>query len=189
MEKAIGQLSELGGKVIEFEVPNLEYGLAAIFAILLASSTAWHDPALAAGMTTNYQSDVRTLVEIGRFVTAPDYLKAEPLRRLVTEDFARAFSEIDVVVGPTAPMTAWRVGERSVRIGDVDESVLAASWRLAYPWNLVGVPALSIPCGVDSRGLPVGLQIAAPPFKEVDLFRLAYAYEARQDWKGARATL
>ena len=160
-----------------------------MFAILLASSTAWHDPSLAAGMTTNYQSDVRTLVEIGRFVTAPDYLKAEQLRRLLTEDFARAFSEIDVVVGPTAPMTAWRVGERSVRIGDADESVLAASWRLAYPWNLVGVPALSMPCGVDSRGLPVGLQIAAPPFKEVDLFRLAYAYEARQDWKGARATL
>ena len=189
VEKAISQLSELGGKVIEFEVPNLEYGLAAMFAILLASSTAWHDPSLAAGMTTNYQSDVRTLVEIGRFVTAPDYLKAEQLRRLLTEDFARAFSEIDVVVGPTAPMTAWRVGERSVRIGDADESVLAASWRLAYPWNLVGVPALSMPCGVDSRGLPVGLQIAAPPFKEVDLFRLAYAYEARQDWKGARATL
>ena len=189
VEKAISQLSELGGKVIEFEVPNLEYGLAAIFAILLASSTAWHDPSLAAGMTTNYQSDVRTLVEIGRFVTAPDYLKAEQLRRLLTEDFARAFSEIDVVVGPTAPMTAWRVGERSVRIGDADESVLAASWRLAYPWNLVGVPALSMPCGVDSRGLPIGLQIAAAPFKEVDLFRLAYAYEARQDWKGARATL
>jgi aspartyl-tRNA(Asn)/glutamyl-tRNA(Gln) amidotransferase subunit A len=188
VEKAISQLSKLGGKVVEFEIPNLKYGLAAIFAIELASSTAWHDPSLAAGMTADYQSDVRTLVEIGRFVTAPDYLKAEQLRRVLMEDFAQAFSEIDVVVGPTSPLTAWRIGERSVRIGDADESVLAASWRLTYPWNLIGVPALSIPCGIDSRGLPIGLQFAAPPFKEVDLFRLAYAYEATQDWKGVRAT-
>jgi len=187
VEKAISQLSKLGGKVVEFEIPNLKYGLAAIYAIELASSTAWHDPSLAAGMTADYQSDVRTLVEIGRFVTAPDYLKAEQLRRVLMEDFARAFSDIDVVVGPTLPLTAWRIGERSVRIGDADESVLAASWRLTYPWNLIGVPALSIPCGTDSRGLPIGLQFAAPPFKEIDLFRLAYAYEATQDWKGVRA--
>ena len=189
VETAINQLSKLGCKVVEFEVPNLEYGLAAIFAIELASSTAWHDHSLATGITADYQSDVRTLVEIGRFVTAPDYLKAEQLRRVLMEDFAQAFSKIDVVVGPTLPLTAWQVGDRSVRIGDADESVLAASWRLTYPWNLIGVPALSIPCGFDSRGLPIGLQFAAPPFREVDLFRLAHAYEAKQDWKGARASL
>jgi aspartyl-tRNA(Asn)/glutamyl-tRNA(Gln) amidotransferase subunit A len=189
VEKAISELSKLGCKIVEFKVPNLEYGLAAIFAIELASSTAWHDSSLAAGLTADYQSDVRTLVEIGRFVTAPDYLKAEQLRRVLMEDFARAFSEIDVVVGPTLPLTAWRVGDRSVRIGDSDESVLAASWRLTYPWNLIGVPALSIPCGLDTHGLPIGLQFAAPPFRELDLFRIAHAYEAKQDWKGARATL
>jgi len=189
IETAISQLSALGAKVVEFEVPNLQYGLGAIFAIELASSTAWHDRSIAAGATATYRTDVRTLVEMGRFVTAPDYLKAEQLRRLLMEDFARAFTEVDVIVGPTTPLAAWRIGERTVRIGNADESVLAASWRLTYPWNLIGVPAISLPCGLDARGLPIGLQIAAPPFKEADLFRLAHAYEARQEWKGARARL
>jgi aspartyl-tRNA(Asn)/glutamyl-tRNA(Gln) amidotransferase subunit A len=189
VETAISQLAALGAEVVEFEVPNLQYGLGAIFAIELASSTAWHDRSIAAGATAAYRPDVRTLVEMGRFVTAPDYLKAEQLRRLLMEDFARAFAEVDVIVGPTTPLAAWRVGERTVRVGDADESVLAASWRLTYPWNLIGVPAISLPCGFDARGLPIGLQIAAPPFKEADLFRLAHAYEARQEWKGARARL
>ena len=189
IENAIDQFSNLGCKVTEFEIPNLQYGLAAIFAIELASSTAWHDPALLAGMTADYQSDVQTLVEIGRFVTGPDYLKAEQLRRVLMEDFSRIFCEIDAIIGPTSPLTAWNIGEQKVRIGDSDESVLAASWRLTYPWNLIGVPAISVPCGFDSRGLPIGLQMAAPPFKEDDLFRLAYAYEEKQEWKGNRAVI
>ena len=187
--EAISQLSELGAKVVEFEVPNLQYGLGAIFAIELASSTAWHDRSIAAGASANYHPDVSRLVEMGRFVTGPDYLKAEQLRRVQMEDFARAFDNVDVIVGPTTPLAAWRIGERTVRIGEADESVLAASWRLTYPWNLVGLPAISLPCGFDSRGLPIGLQLAAPAFKEADLFRLAHAYEARQEWKGARAPL
>ena len=186
---AIAELSRLGAKTIEFDVPNLQYGLASIFAIELASSTAWHDQAVADGETVNYADDVRSLVEMGRFVTAPDYLKAEQLRRALIDDFARVFSDVDVIVGPTTPLTAWEVGQRSVRIGDADESVLAASWRLTYPWNLVGIPALSLCCGFDKRGLPIGLQIAAPAFREADLFRLAHAYESRQDWKGARAKI
>lgn len=187
LEEAISQLSMLGAEIVEFEVPNLRYGLGAIFAIELASSTAWHDRSIVAGATEAYRPDVRTLIEMGRFVTAPDYLKAEQLRRVLMADFARAFAEVDVIVGPTTPLAAWRIGERTVRIGASDESVLAASWRLTYPWNLVGLPAISLPCGFDARGLPIGLQIAAPAFREVDLFRLAHAYEARQEWKGARA--
>ena len=76
-----------------------------------------------------------------------------------------------------------------VQIGESRESALAASWRLTYPWNLTGFPALSIPCGYDKKGLPVGLQLAAAPFKEADLFRLAYAYEGKAGWKALRATL
>ncbi len=186
---AIAELAKLGAKTVEFEVPNLQYGLASIFAIELASSTAWHDQAVADGTTAGYAADVRTLVEVGRFVTAPDYLKAEQLRRALIDDVARCFAEVDVIVGPTTPLTAWKIGQRTVRIGEIDESVLAASWRLTYPWNLVGIPAISLCCGFDGRGLPVGLQIAAPAFREADLFRLAHAYEASQDWKGIRAGL
>ncbi len=189
VEAAIDDISKLGCEIIEFEVPNLEFGLGAIFAIELASSSAWHDHRIKKGLTSGYQKDVQTLVEIGQFITAIDYLKAEQFRRVLINDFTKIFNDINIIVSPTLPLTAWRVGENMVQIGESRESALAASWRLTYPWNLTGFPALSVPCGYDKKGLPVGLQLAAAPFKEADLFRLAYAYEEKAGWKALRATL
>lgn len=114
---------------------------------------------------------------MGRLVSGADYLQAERFRRRLGERFARVFEQVDVVIGPTMPLTAWRVGERSVQIGGREESVLTVSWRLTYPWNLIGVPAASVPCGVDSAGLPIGAQIAAAPFAEASVLRAAAALE------------
>jgi aspartyl-tRNA(Asn)/glutamyl-tRNA(Gln) amidotransferase subunit A len=183
VEQAIRDLAEAGATVRELRLPNLQYGLGAIFAIELASSTAYHDEALRARRTEHYQPDVRTLVEIGRFVTAPDYLKAEQLRRVLMADFRRAFQEVDLLIAPTTPLTAWKVGEWTVAIGGEDESVLAASWRLTYPFNLAGLPAISLPCGFDRQGLPIGLQIAGKPFDELTVLRAAHAYERAHEWK------
>jgi aspartyl-tRNA(Asn)/glutamyl-tRNA(Gln) amidotransferase subunit A len=189
VEQAIGDLAAAGGVIREFTIPNLQYGLGAIFAIELASSTAYHDESIRAGRTPHFTPDVRTLVEIGRFVTGPDYLKAEQFRRVLMEDFRRAFAEVDVIVGPTLPLTAWKSGEWTVAIGGEDESVLAASWRLTYPYNLTGLPAISLPCGFDRRGLPIGLQIAGKPFDEATVLRVADAYERRHDWVSRRPAL
>jgi aspartyl-tRNA(Asn)/glutamyl-tRNA(Gln) amidotransferase subunit A len=120
---------------------------------------------------------------MGRLVTGPDYLKAEQLRRVLMRDVARLFEDVDVIVGPTCPLTAWRIGEWSVEVGGEPESVLAASWRLTYPWNLVGIPAISVPCGFDHDGLPIGLQIAAKAFDEATAIRAAHAYEQAHTWK------
>jgi len=182
VEAAIHDLAGQGATVIDFTIPNLAYGLAAIFAIELASSTAYHDVSLRAGRVRHYTPDVRTLVEIGRFVTGPDYLKAEQVRAVLMEDFRRALDRVDVIVGPTTPITAWKVGEWTVRIGDRDESVLAASWRFTFPYNLTGLPAISIPCGFDRHGLPIGLQIAGRPFDEATVLRVAHAYERTHVW-------
>jgi aspartyl-tRNA(Asn)/glutamyl-tRNA(Gln) amidotransferase subunit A len=92
---------------------------------------------------TGFTDDVRTLVEMGRLVTGPDYLKTEHLHRVLIDDLARVFADVDVIIGPTCPLTAWSIGEWTVRVGAQDESVLAASWRLTYPWNLAGLPAIS----------------------------------------------
>lgn len=189
VEQAIRDLAAEGATVREFRIPNLEYGLGAIFAIELASSTAYHDVSLRAGKTQNFQPDVRTLVEIGRFVTGPDYLKAEQFRRVLMEDFRRPFEDVDVIIGPTTPLTAWRHDATSVEIARRQESVLAASWRLTYPFNLTGLPAISIPCGFDRHGLPVGLQIAARPFDDVTALRTAHAYERMHEWKTRRPQL
>ena len=183
IEAAIRFFRDAGARFVEFELPILAFGLGAIFAIELSSSTAYHSRNLASGAAAGFTDDVRTLVEMGRLVTGPDYLKAEQLRRVLIDDLARVFADVDVIIGPTCPLTAWPIGEWTVRVGAQDESVLAASWRLTYPWNLAGLPAISLPCGFDRAGLPVGLQLASRPFDEMTLIRAADAYERGHDWK------
>jgi aspartyl-tRNA(Asn)/glutamyl-tRNA(Gln) amidotransferase subunit A len=189
VEQAIADLAAAGARTVDFEIPLLEYGLGAIFAIELASSTAYHDVSLKAGRTPHYQPDVRTLVEIGRLVSAPDYLKAEQYRTLLMDEFRRVFERVDVVVGPTTPITAWKIGEWTVNVGGQPESVLAASWRFTYPYNLTGLPAISVPCGFDREGLPIGLQIAGRPFDEPTVLQVAHAYEQAHDWKDRHPAL
>lgn len=182
-EAAIDDLAKAGAKVVEFRIPLLEFGLGAIFAIELSSSTAYHDASLRAGRVADFTPDVRTLVEMGRLVTGPDYLKAEQYRMALMDEFRKVFAKVDVVAGPTTPITAWKRGEWTVQVAGQPESVLAASWRFTYPYNLTGLPAISVPSGFDRDGLPIGLQIAARPFDESTVLRVAHAYERRHDWK------
>ena len=93
------------------------------------------------------------------------------------EEFRQPLEEVDVIFTPTEPITAWKRGATHVRAGDRDESVLAASWRLTYPFNLTGLPAISVPCGFDDEGMPIGLQVAARPFDEVTMLRCAATVE------------
>jgi aspartyl-tRNA(Asn)/glutamyl-tRNA(Gln) amidotransferase subunit A len=183
VEEAIRFYRDAGAQIVEFELPILAYGLGAIFAIELSSSTAYHSRNLASGAVGGFTEDVRTLVEMGRLVTGPDYLKAEQLRRVLIEDLAKVFTDIDIILGPTCPLTAWPIGEWTVSVGSQDESVLAASWRLTYPWNLAGLPAISLPCGFDTNGLPIGLQLAGRAFDEMTVIRAAGFYERAHDWK------
>jgi aspartyl-tRNA(Asn)/glutamyl-tRNA(Gln) amidotransferase subunit A len=182
IERAIEDFSRAGAKIIEFKIPRLEFGLGAIFAIELASSTAYHDQSLRQGKVGHFTPDVRTLVELGRLVSAPDYLKAEQLRSLLMQDFAQALTKCDAIIGPTTPITAWKAGTWRVPVGDRDTSVLSASWRYTFPYNLTGLPAISIPCGLDRLGLPIGMQIAGRPFDEATVLRVAAAYERTHDW-------
>jgi aspartyl-tRNA(Asn)/glutamyl-tRNA(Gln) amidotransferase subunit A len=183
VEAALAFYAAEGAAISDAALPILEYGLAAIFAIELSSSTAYHAANLASGAVAAFTPDVRLLVEMGRLVTGPDYLKAEQLRRVLMRDVSRLFEDVDVIVGPTCPLTAWRIGEWSVEVGREPESVLAASWRLTYPWNLAGIPSISVPCGFDREGLPIGLQIAGKPFDEATVIRAAHAYEQAHPWK------
>jgi aspartyl-tRNA(Asn)/glutamyl-tRNA(Gln) amidotransferase subunit A len=158
-------------------MPVLAYGLAAIYAVELPSSGAFHDRWIAEGRSAGYESDVRALVEMGRLVSAVDYLKGEQVRTLMAEEFKRLFDQVDVIVTPTEPLTAWKHGRDTLSIDGREESVLAASWRLTYPFNLTGLPAVSVPCGFDDDGMPIGLQIAGRPFDEPAVLRCAAAVE------------
>jgi aspartyl-tRNA(Asn)/glutamyl-tRNA(Gln) amidotransferase subunit A len=183
VEQAIAWFGAEGAVVSDVTLPNLEYGLGAIFAIELASSAAYHDLGLRNGQVQHFAPDVRMLVEMGRLVTGADLLKAEQFRHVLMADFARLFRTTDVILGPTEPVTAPRIGDTRVTVAGGDESALAATWRLTYPYNLAGLPAITVPCGLDRDALPIGLQIASRPFDEVTLLRAASAYEAAHDWK------
>lgn len=182
VETAIRFFAEQGCAVRDVRVPSLRFGLGAIYAIELASSTAYHDRSLAAGHVAGFAADVRDLVEMGRFVTGPDYLRAEQARAIIMDEMASVLAEADVIVAPASPLTAWRTDEATVSIAGHPESVLAASWRLTYPFNLTGLPAIALPCGFDRRGLPISLQIAARPFGEPVMLHAAHQYERAHDW-------
>jgi aspartyl-tRNA(Asn)/glutamyl-tRNA(Gln) amidotransferase subunit A len=109
------------------------------------------------------------------------YGKAQKVRTLIRRDFEQAFERCDLLVAPTAPTTAFRLGEK---LGD--PLTMYLSDVLTISVNLAGLPGISIPCGVDADGLPIGLQLIGRPFGEEALLRVAYAYEQSTDWHGRR---
>ena len=109
------------------------------------------------------------------------YLKALKVRRLIKNDFDDAFKSCDVVMGPTAPSAAFKMGEKS-------DNPLAMYLSDIYTisCNLAGIAGLSIPCGFTKGGLPIGLQLLSPPFDEEKMLRIARMYEAATDWHTKR---
>lgn len=188
-QEALDWFRSQGVAVHEFEVPTLTYGLGAIFAIELASSSAYHDKSVHAGHTVGFDPDVRDLVDMGRLVTGVDYLHAEQVRTLMAREMAALLDKVDVIVTPSSPITAWQKGCWEVEVEGSPESVLAASWRFTYPFNLTGLPAISLPCGFDGKGLPIGLQIAGRPWDEWSVLAFANAYEQAHDWHTRKPTV
>jgi aspartyl-tRNA(Asn)/glutamyl-tRNA(Gln) amidotransferase subunit A len=105
------------------------------------------------------------------------YLKAMQARTLIRRDFQQAFEKCDALVMPTSPGTAFPLGART---GDPLQMYLSDILTISV--NLAGLPGMSVPCGFDRDGLPVGLQLVAPPLEEARLLRIAAAYEDATDW-------
>jgi aspartyl-tRNA(Asn)/glutamyl-tRNA(Gln) amidotransferase subunit A len=105
------------------------------------------------------------------------YLKALKVRRKIREDFDAVFKEYDCLLTPTSPTPAFKIGEKIE-----DPLSMYMSDVFTIPVNLAGIPAISIPCGLSSKGLPIGLQFLAKPFDEETLFKVAYTYEQHTEW-------
>jgi aspartyl-tRNA(Asn)/glutamyl-tRNA(Gln) amidotransferase subunit A len=177
VENVVGDLKAAGHEILDVEVPDLAHGLGAIFAIELSSSTAYLQPLLGRKESHLLEPDVRLLVEMGRLVSGADYLQAERFRRRLGGAFMSVFERADVILTPTMPLTAWKHADTRVRIGTRDESIVAVSWRLTYPWNLLGMPAMSVPIGFGAGKLPIGLQIGGPAFGEDAVLRAGLIIE------------
>ena len=111
------------------------------------------------------------------------YLKAQKVRTLIKGDFDRAFEQYDVLAAPTSPTVAFRLGEKLA-----DPLAMYLSDVCTIPVNLAGLPGISVPCGF-SEGLPVGLQLIAPPLEEGRLLRVAHRYQEATDWHRRRPPL
>jgi len=200
VREAVDRLKEIGAQVTSVSLPHTEYAVPAYYLIATAeasSNLARYD-GIRFGLreagdqnllemyrrtrATGFGAEVKRRIMLGTYALSAGYydayyLKAQRVRTLVRRDFESAFGECDAIVTPTVPSTAFRLGEM---IDDPLQMYLTDIFTTAI--NLAGLPALSLPCGVDTRGLPVGLQVVGRPFEEERVLQLAHAYESDGDW-------
>jgi aspartyl-tRNA(Asn)/glutamyl-tRNA(Gln) amidotransferase subunit A len=173
--RAARTAQSLGAEVVSVRVPDMDFINATARAILLAEAAAAYEPWR--DRRAEFGPDVRALLDQGRLLPAVTYVNAQRARRRHRREFARLWEQIDFLFTPTTPITAPRIGETTVEILGEREDVRMASTRLVRAINLLGVPALSMPCGADNLGLPIGLQIVGPAGEDAALLRFAAAVE------------
>jgi len=181
VEAAIGELRRLHANVQEVEIPRLENCSAMEAHITLAEATSYHEKHLEAG-ADRYGPTVRVNLEAGRYLLATDYVKSQRARTLLSRLFADVFRKVDVLITPTLPAFPPVIGDVWVQSGGMREHVVDAFLRFCIPFNLAGLPAISIPGGIQD-GLPVGIQLAAGAFQESTLLRVAHALESAIGFK------
>lgn len=185
IDTSIQQLCGLGAVAEEVSLPLMRYVPGGSYAIMVAESYAVHEHYLQT-RAQDYGADVRSRLMLGAYVSAPQYLKAQRFRELLRQETMQALQRVDVLVTPTAVITAKRIDEPVVRIGGKEIVVASHLSRLTRPFNLTGLPAISLPCGFTGEGLPIGLQIIGRPFDEATVLRVAHAYECSTPWHKRR---
>lgn len=204
---AIAQLVGLGAEIGEVSLPHSEYGLATYYIIAPAEVSsnlsrfngvkyglaATDEPDMVQAMELTRQrgfgNEAKRRIMLGTYALSSGYYdayyrKAQQVRTLIKQDFDRAFERFDVLVAPTSPTTAFRLGEKTD-----DPMAMYLSDVCTLPVNVAGLPGISIPCGFDAKGLPVGLQLIGKPFDEATLLRAAFSYEQSTDFHRRRPAL
>jgi aspartyl-tRNA(Asn)/glutamyl-tRNA(Gln) amidotransferase subunit A len=165
----------LGAVVKPVRVPDVAALNAVGRIILLAEAAAVAEPHLED--REKFGPDVLALLDQGRLLPATDYINAQRLRSKLSREFDQLWTEVDCLVTPTTPNTAPGIGDATVRLGGRDEDVRLATTRLVRGINVLGLPALSIPCGLAPGGLPVGIQIIGPAWEEALILCVGAALE------------
>ena len=185
VREAIGLLEDLGATVLEVDFPMFEYAQAVSGTVLMSEASAYHRDLLKRDADKIYPP-VRLRLEAGLFVSAADYLKAQQGRSEFNRAVRRLFETVDLLAGPTEPVTAPRILAQEVQAGEMSIGTTAALTQYTRPYNITGSPAISVPCGFSQDGLPIGLQLAGRAFDETTVLRAAHAYEQATDWHRRR---
>ncbi|MBV9324934.1 MAG: amidase [Chloroflexi bacterium] len=178
---AIETLVELGGVPVEVAFESLNDAQSVGMTILRAEMATFHREWYAR-QPEDYGSNATERFAFARGLGAMDYVQAQREREPIRAEMWSVFDQVDVLVTPTMPTTMARIGSTVVEFDGktFDSSDLAT--RCTYPFNLCGFPAMSIPCGFDRQELPIGLQLAAAPWREAVLLRVAHQYQQATDW-------
>jgi aspartyl-tRNA(Asn)/glutamyl-tRNA(Gln) amidotransferase subunit A len=171
----------LGAGMCEVDLQGMEETPALAATITGAEALAYHTQWLAR-RPQDYGEDVRSRLEQSYGLTATAYIQALQDSRRYSDRLDRAFESVALLLVPTIPITVPVIEQKKVAIGKSREDVRTALLRLTRPGNLSGLPAISMPCGFSSEGLPIGLQLIGRRFGDIDLLRAAYAYERATPW-------
>ncbi len=207
VREALKILKDLGADLREISLPHTDYAVAVYY--LIAPAEASSNLARYDGVRYGYRTEsprdtaslyqgtrqegfgeeVKRRIMLGAYALSSGYydayyLKAQKVRTLIREDFLRAFEKVDVIATPTAPTPAFKIGERRA-----DPLTMYLSDIFTIPCNLAGIPGISIPCGLTSGGLPVGIQFMAKAFDEETLLRVSDAFQRSTDFHRQRPPL
>ena len=200
VREAIAHLESMGAEIQEISCPRFRYGLPTYY--IIATSEASANLARYDGVKyglrgesaenllnmycqtreQGFGAEVKRRIMIGTYVLSAGYydayyLKAQKVRTLIKQDFDRAFEHVDILISPTAPTTAFKSGSKAE-----DPLSMYLLDLMTIPANLAGLPGLSLPCGFDAQGLPIGLQMVGNVLREDTLLQVAYAYEQSSEW-------
>jgi len=183
--EAIEKLGELGAIVSEVSWPIYHYTMAIASIIQMAEATAYHSKLIRENASKIYPP-VRLRLEAGIFISATDYIQAQRARILFYRQSLDLLKEVDLLAGPTVPVTAFPIGTFEVKVGDQKVNVVSLLTQYTRLFNLNGFPAITVPCGFSDDGLPIGLQLVGRPFDEENVLRAAHAYEQATEWHQRR---
>ena len=199
VEAAIEVIKGLGAKVVEVSLPHTDYAVAVYYVICTAEASAnlarfdgvrygYRSPDIkdmremyVNSKTQGFGPEVQRRIMLGTYVLSSGYydayyLKAQKVRTLIRQDFQKAFEQCDVILTPTSPTPAFKLGEKTA---DPLEMYLSDIYTISV--NLASIPGMSMPCGFTESGLPVGLQILGKPFDEETVLHVGHAYEQHRD--------
>lgn len=207
VEKAIADCASQGAEIVDISLPHTDLAIPVYYIIATAeasSNLARYDgvrytrrsPNTTDAIDIYYKSraegfgeEVKRRIILGSYVLSSGYydayyLRAQKVRTLIRRDFEAAFEKVDVIMTPTSPTTAFKIGEKTS-----DPLSMYLSDICTINVNLAGLPGISVPCGFSDAGLPVGLQMIGKAFDERNLLSFAASYEAAHEWASRRPTL